>query len=220
MITVVLPVRDQGDLLSVVMAAIEQESEPVRTLIFDNGSGFMTRALIDGYVGSKRAEVIDAEGMSLYAMWNAGWQMAGTDAEVAFLNSDIDFHPGTLHHMAEALRAYPKLGAVCPDYRVQMSDRPPTCGKLERVKGSYRHGGLCGWCFMVRGSLDLRVDESFEWWCGDDDLFFQVDAAGYELAILSDLALDHVGEASARHFPELDDAKDRDLRRVRAKWGA
>lgn len=219
MITVVLPVRDQGELVSVVLAALREEQEPIRTVVFDNGSERPTRAMLDACAAKGEIEIIEAAGMSLYQMWNAGWMLAETDDEVAFLNSDIDFHPGTMHHMAQALRDNPDLGAVCPDYNVRVADGPKVCGPIRVVTGSYRDGGLCGWCFMVRPEIDLRVDEEFEWWAGDDDLFRQIDARGYKLAILGGLAVDHVGEATARHYPDLEHAKGRDMVRLREKWG-
>jgi GT2 family glycosyltransferase len=151
-------------------------------------------------------------------------QATGSDEyNVAFLNSDLGLWPGSVGTMAEALRHNDDFGAVCPDYNRRVSDGALVIGaRLRPVVGSYREGGLCGWCFMVRGELrethGLRIDEEYEWYCGDDDLFAQIETAGYRLGVIEGLPLDHVGSATARHYPELEPAKGRDFQRFFKKW--
>lgn len=226
--TVVLPVRDRGDLADVVLRDLHAERiEQTEVFVMDNGSGPETVAVLEAH---RRAgtTVMDAAGLTLAQMWRVGWEAAAMTArdlgqrrwEVAFVNSDVHFLPGTITQMREVLRSE-GLGAVCPDY-ARRTIEGRTEWKARPATGSYRHGGLCGWCFMLAGELHadgLEVDTRYEIWCGDDDLFFQVEALGQGLAVVEGLPLDHVGGATVAMFPELEEAKGRDMDRLREKWG-
>ena len=37
---------------------------------------------------------------------------------------------------------------------------------------------MCGWAFMLRGEVGLRLDERFRWWWGDTDLDWRAREAG------------------------------------------
>jgi GT2 family glycosyltransferase len=230
MIYAVIPVKDEAALAcNVVALAIRERDVYVR--VCDNDSTESTRSALKEF-GSERCEVIDAAGKGLYQMWDEAWsaahqQSAGEPYEIAFLNSDIDFLPCTLAAMRYLLRRE-GFDAVCPNYQRRVSEGTGVFPEhtvavgVHTVHGSYRHGGLAGWCFMVRGELrdrGIKVDTSFRWWAGDDDLFFQIEEAGGKLGIIEALPLDHIGEATARHYPWTETAKARDMARLRTKWG-
>lgn len=223
---VVLPVRDEPDYTRSILRLLRDE-EFDRALVLDNGSVSATKAVLAAAATlDNRLVVIDAAGMRIYAMWNLGARLAwafvgGPDLthDVAFLNNDIRFGRGTLATLSHVLRQE-ELGVVCPDYQRAL-DRPGI-PSTERVSGTYRHGGIAGWCFMVRGEVMAEfggVDESFEWWAGDDDLIFSIEKAGWPVAIVRGLPLEHDGEATVRHHPTFHAAKKRDLERCLAKWG-
>lgn len=228
MITVVLPVLDQPELTANVLARLAGEPpQRVRVVMCDNGSDRPTREVLERAAGPGRI-LVDTRGLGLYAMWRFGWRTAAAAAhdagarewEVAFLNTDVDFLPGTITQMREALRAH-KLGACCPDYERRVIEGRDV-QEVRPTRGSYRDGGLAGWCFMLRGELadqGLDIDVEYEWWCGDDDVFAQVERLGWELGIIGGLPLDHVGEATARHHDWTEKAKGRDILRFERKWG-
>lgn len=230
---VVIPVKDEPNLACNVIATAAKEPDTC-VWVFDNGSTADTRTALDEFE-CETVGIHEAAGMGLYQMWDAAWSLAhlqanGEPYNIAFLNSDVDFASGTLAVLSAALRQAPmNLACVCPDYNVRVGNLSESkaweswssCIKL--VKGSYRHGGICGWCFMVRGELygeGVRLDTSYEIWAGDDDLFFQIERAGYCLGIVTGLPLDHVGSATLRHYPELAARKGADMEKLRAKWGA
>lgn len=235
---VVIPVKDEPNLACNVIATAAKEPDTC-VWVFDNGSSNDTRTALEEFE-CETVGIHEAAGMGLYQMWDAAWSLAHLQAQgvsrnvepynIAFLNSDIDFASGTLQVLAAALRQAPmNLGCVCPDYNVRVGSLSESkaweswSSCIKRVTGSYRHGGICGWCFMVQGELygeGVRLDTSYEWWGGDDDLFFQIERAGYSLGIVTGLPLDHVGEATARHHPWTHEAKERDMARLRDRWGA
>lgn len=226
----VIPVRDQANLACNVIALAAKEAN---VFVFDNGSTADTRVALEefecGNVG-----IHDAAGKGLYQMWDEAWTLAhiqtnGEPYNIAFLNSDIDFVTGTLGVLATVMRDDSlKLGCVCPDYELRVAGTvglhpcESWSSRVKRVTGSYRHRGVSGWCFMVRGELfpDVEVDTSYEIWAGDDDLFFQIERAGYALGVVQGLPLDHVGSATLRNFPELEARRGSDMEKLRAKWGA
>jgi hypothetical protein len=226
---VMMPMKDEGELAARVLTRLRGEPrERVQVVVCDNGSGSQARDQVEPFLGPGcvRLEMPD---LGLYGMWHVIWETAARTAEqleqseweVAFLNSDIDLLPGSIMQMREALREH-DLGAIAPDYNRRCFEGREVPG-IRQVKGSYRHGGMPGWCFMLRGELynqGLRIDRDFEWWCGDDDVFFQVEQLGWPLGILEGLPVDHVGEATARHHDWTELAKARDMKRLEAKWGA
>lgn len=224
---VVVPVKDEPALACNVVARATQAKE-VCVWVYDNGSTRETRVALEEFESDK-CGIHDAAGMGLYEMWDDAWSTAQTQSgdnlyEIAFLNSDIDFLPGTLERMRTSLRAC-GVGAVSPDYSRTVAEGESLAKDMSvrKVRGSYRHGGLAGWCFMVRGELrdkGVKIDTQFEWWAGDDDLFFQVEESGLGLGIVTGLPLDHVGEATARNHAWTQEAKSRDMERLREKWGA
>lgn len=189
--------------------------------------------------------VFDLPNRTIYEMWNFAWRHAldlayqGDPAigdadengpivepfNLCFLNDDIKVLSGFpfIGAMAHWLRSAPQVAAVCPDYNRPLSEGYEATSAPKRAQGSFKDGGLSGWAFMFKGEWHVErdlpfVDEQFEWWCGDDDLFAQLNRRGVCLR-LDGLPLEHVGELSARERPELELAKGRDIERFKNKYG-
>lgn len=220
-LTVAVPVRDQLQFTRALVSQL-QDSQPGwdRCWIYDHGSGSDTVAFCDQLAeDDPRFERVDAAGWPFYRMWNDAWQRTylDTDGYLALLNNDIQLSAGALRTLAEVLDTRPDLWVVCPDYR------PGVRGaSVQEVRGSYRDHGICGWAFVLRADAHRRgvpfIDETFQWWCGDDDLFAQVEAHGGKLAIVTAARVEHVNEGTARHHPEIHAIKQADLARFAAKY--
>jgi hypothetical protein len=97
-------------------------------------------------------------------MWNLGLEMAkdysrraGLPYDVAILNDDAVVPSDWFARVTAEMR---KTGAAA--------------GCVRRVDDPR----MSGFAFVLNGDLDLRADEQFQWWYGDDDLQRQAEAAG------------------------------------------
>lgn len=229
---VAIPVRDRLEEFTKPLVAHLLTAESVdHVLVMDNGSEDGTPGwLRDAWRRDARLVVEELPDRSIYALWNYAFQFArgvkaGEQAEtvnLALLNNDVTLLPGTLGRLSDALRATPDFWAVSvnPDRRIEEGFGPP---RLRNVRGSYRHGGLCGWAFMAAvekwGDIPTPVDEGFEWWFGDDDLAFSITDHGGRIGREMGVPCDHVSEGTARLHPWTQEAKGRDWERFRRKWG-
>jgi GT2 family glycosyltransferase len=183
---------------------------------------------------------------SLYGMWNDAWQQARVwQADYLFLcNDDIRILRGTAGKLAEAMdwpnrireartrrrdgRYDPADDAdlmywwlVSPDYnRPTHEGYDRNYSAIERVHGTFRHGGIAGWCFMLRADIPVvPIDERFAWWCGDDDLAFKVEAAGGGVGVYRGIPVDHEHETTARNYSWTFEARERDKALAIELWG-
>lgn len=100
--------------------------------------------------------------MNISRAWNFGLDRAhvwaqGQPYDVAVLNDDAIVPPDWFRVVTEAMRragAAAGSGARCFDAR------------------------MSGYAFVLDGTKDIRADEQFEWWYGDDDIERQARALG------------------------------------------
>lgn len=173
---------------------------------------------LDDMPASDRLYIALTDGPSIYPGWNTAIRSGAlVNAWLAILNDDIAFMArNTVSQTAQLLCDYPQYVVMGFDYT---NTRPADPLEPRRVHGSYRMGGIGGFAFMVDTSRCPEVDEQFEWWGGDDDLFFQVEDGGGRLGIATGLTVSHVAETTASKHAWTFDARDRDRERLRAKWG-
>lgn len=163
--------------------------------------------LLDGLIETLEADGVDVILLDsndydhkIHRMWNTGIEKAleiGA-TEIAILNDDIVLLPGSLPLMVAILRAEPTLGIVYPHQGAPMEAGLPTEWKVELTTGSARVGGMTGFCFMFKAEIDLRFDEAFHWWYGDDTFEEQVRQLGYGVGRVVGLPLEHDQSYSAR----------------------
>jgi glycosyltransferase involved in cell wall biosynthesis len=104
---------------------------------------------------------------NLSRLWNLGLSAAQAwggppDAwDVAILNDDAIPYPGWMDLVCASLREGAAAACVMPhgSTRVLGPSDPPGVGNR-----------VSGWAFALRGELRPRFDETFQWWCGDDDI--------------------------------------------------
>lgn len=217
-VSIVIPVRDQLHLTKGILEQLRAMLGWDWCFVFDNGSTDGTAEYVDG-LQNCMIERIEVPERTIYEMWNDGWLEAlekyGWDSYVAFLNNDITLKKDSLEFMREALDADPDLWVVSPDYNAPM-DASRT-GEIIRCWGSYRHGGIPGWCFMVRADVLAKgvpmFNTGYKWWAGDDQFFADVKRAGGKLGRIQGLGLDHLNEGTAAAHPELHALKEADMQR-------
>jgi len=176
------------------------------------------RQRLDGV--SARATVLHLPGAGLYHVWNFGLDLA-VDAGAAWcavLNDDVILSPGAIRRAVDAADVDPGVWIAGLDY--EGVDGGPDGVRLRPAVGSYHTHGVGGFAFCIRPDVDVRCDESFEWWGGDDDLIWTVLDKGGRAVVVEGARVSHpCPETSAVHFPELEAAKGRDRERLAAKWG-
>lgn len=231
--SVLIPYRDRAELTCALLDQLVIGGCFDQLLLYDNGSSHETAeriaAQLDHLALDRKAHVVAAPEQNLTEMWNDGWDRALEAAgerpcDLAILNNDLAIPEQFLLHLRHALRSDDQLWAVCPDWHRRVAEGTDVTA-TRYVSGTMRHRGMCGWAFLVKAEARRHglppIDERFEWWGGDDDLAFAIEAAGYKVGLVRGLPLDHVGGGSqtfdARH--EIKPIAHADLERCIEKWG-
>lgn len=112
--------------------------------------------------------------------WNLGLDFAaaaegGGEHEVLVLNADATVGVGTVSALRFALHFH-QLAISAPDVH-SVSRNGCTVIHRELVPLP-KIESLPGYCFMVRGELDLRCDTRFKGWYNEDDLEWQARRVG------------------------------------------
>lgn len=211
-----------------------------RVIVLDNGSPKEDWDALRGYAEWANGEddrlmpwlTVREETAGIYALWNQGFRDAAIMTrvppgpfDVAVLNNDIRLHPGSLTRLQEALRKSEDLWVVSPDPMVPF-DRGLGQTRLQRVSGTYRHGGMAGFCFVMKGEVwddSARwglgpFDEEYLWWYGDDDFAFRVETMGGRIAKDAGVPIHHVSGGSGPPVFDLDDAIARDRTTFAKTW--
>lgn len=152
-----------------------------------------------------KVRVFPSPGRTVYEMWNdAKWYInyAFPDKEknIAFLNDDIAIIPNTMYKLESMLRKYPDVAIVYPDHRTSiLLQVEPEIDYTDTTAGG---GGMTGYCFMMKGELDIPpVDQNFQLYWGDDDLVKQTIKAGYRVARVNGLPIEHGGSVTIKTLP-------------------
>jgi hypothetical protein len=207
----VIPSRYEPNRLASLLGTVASEAD---VLVLDNGH---RPRLVANDTPTIRVE--DARGMGIYAMWNLGrsWARDRGYHDVAILNDDIRILSGTLSVMARVLRSTDGTAVVYPDWTARLVDGLPRRPRTTATRGTRSVNGMTGYCFMVRGELDLPpFDEGFHWWYGDDAFERGVRELGHTVRRIDGLPIEHESDSEANGWarrPELRDLAELDRQR-------
>jgi glycosyltransferase involved in cell wall biosynthesis len=161
----VIPSRDRPDMLrNLVNQLINDE---VNVVIID--TGYEKDAPYEDPDQFVHVIRDDAQPLNISRWWNLGLdhvKHAEGDAEhvVAVLNDDLVIPPGFVMRLAQAIVAHNAAAAYPDQYGFN-------CDYVHRVPvpiSLYRR--MTGYAFALRGSANIRADETLQWWYGDDDI--------------------------------------------------
>ena len=112
-----------------------------------------------------------------------------------------------------------------PDPARRVAEGVHLTGRTRATRGSKRHGGMTGHCFLIKGGIHTKggfplFDTNYQSWYGDDDFAFRVEKFGYQIHCVEGLPCDHLNEATMRHRPDLVQQREADRQRFVAAWGA
>lgn len=172
---------------------------------------------------SPKVEVVDTKGWGIHRMWNYGWQYAREQGFEFFgaLNDDIVAPRDLVRDLVDALDRNRDLWIVSPDWHRRLDQGHDVTGRVRRVTGTQRHGGIAGWCWVLRADIPVPpIDENLQWWYGDCDLAEQIRLAGGALGVVEGLPLDHDQETTARKHPWTRQAIIEDGRYFESKYGS
>ena len=163
----------------------------------------------------------EIEPKNISRWWNLGLDYAKTverDNEhvVAVLNDDIVIPKRFVQKLAEELMQT-GAAAAYPDQHDVLAD-----GRLgNRLIHEYAvpvdlRTRLCGYAFALRGSANLRADETLQWWYGDDDLDWRARQSGGSVMVRG-LKVEHLS-ANSTTVGKLAEQAGRDRQTFIDKW--
>jgi len=202
-----------------MLAPLLEQLAGVEVIIYDNGHDSLEgQSLL-----AVQENVVEARGWPFYKMWNKAWEYSaeqGYDA-VALLNDDIVLHPESLSIAFEALMGGARIGIVGLNYERRVAEGADADLGLRFAQGARRNHGIGGQAFLLRASLWGKVppiDEEYVIWYGDDELFYNVEAAGYCLRVAMGAPVDHEESTTLNQHPELLARTGEDADRFRSKF--
>lgn len=213
---VVIPVKDQLKLTKSILRQLFEQGDYAEIIVLDNGSNPETKRWL---ASQNFATVLNAEGMGIHEMWNAGAVLATKrypKVNIAFLNNDLRIGPNFLKGMRDVLRDDPVgYGAVCANYDGREGTGSVRLHGIcaDRYDGT---GGLAGFAYMVRGELfqqGYRFPNECKWWFGDNDLTVMLDQSDLPYGMALDVEVEHLdggGKTGKWDSPEMQErlAKD------------
>lgn len=154
-------------------------------------------------------------------LWNIGLEevnriVGGKEHDVVVLNDDVRLGPKTLETLSEALRS---TGAAIsfPDIHGRLSANQVDFRQTEGPYDLFTR--MTGFCYMLRGELGLRLDETMQWWFSDDDIEWRASSLGGVVRV-GGCEITHLyPNSSTNDSPELQQQIGRDRARFVEKWG-
>lgn len=211
---VVIPSRYEPDRLRTLVDIVWREVSTC--IVLDNGHDTPLEL-------PEQVRVVDSRGAGIYAQWNMGWATAIHERYpyLTLLNDDIRILPGTLEMLVAKLHGDRTLGVTYPDKYTPLAAGLPKRPKLDVVRNPLPERTLTGFAFTSRVSMfkEPPFDTSYHWWAGDDAFDRKVRSAGFGVARVVGLPIEHESDSEANDWarrPELRKLAEQDL----ARWNA
>lgn len=167
------------------------------------------------WVGMRNVIKDHDEPKNISRWWNLGLQFAADmqtwrpseEYVVAVLNDDIVARPGLVRGLADAIIRHDVVAAF------------PDVWSVGHDVVLHQPSGLrmSGYAFALRGSANLRADESMLWWYGDNDIEHSALRAG-GIALVGGLTIQHLYPSSTT-VGALAEQAGRDAETFVKKWG-
>lgn len=222
---IVIPVRNNLSLTQSMVSQLQDQEGWRHCLVFNNGSTDDTREYLDALTyDDDRFYPHLTPDKTIYEMWSLGFEYSKINQAdyVAIFNNDLILAPNTIESFNSHMDQNLYTSIVYPDYNVSVESESVWRGGYRYTKGTYRDGGVSGFCFQLRTSAitwNPLVDPGFKLWYGDDDLAHSVQKAGGKQARLIGLPLDHIGQATCNQYPEMFAGIPADKEYFEEKWG-
>ncbi len=162
----------------------------------------------------------DVEPRNISRWWNRGLDAAHAvqsfiDEEyvVAILNDDLVLPPGFVSRLASAIMRH-DAAAAYPNQHGWQRDGD-FVHRIAAPISLYRR--MTGYAFALRGSKQIRADETLQWWYGDDDIDWKARQRGGSV-LVGDLTVQHLLPNSTT-VGELATQAGLDRGRFEAIWG-
>jgi hypothetical protein len=153
----------------------------------------------------------------IYEIWNWAIQQGKKNgcSTVSILNDDIEIDGESVHRIDMEMGCLDGLALVGWDWTDDEVAEPG----IQQVFGSYRKRGIGGFAFMVKPNDVPYIDERFNWWGGDDDLFMGTMAAGHNIGLFMGEKVRHHTSTSATANPQVYDRCSDDRQLLLDRWG-
>lgn len=205
MVDVFIPTLGHSPVLFDLVDALNDDEWVSSIIVGDNGVDLETWDALNWRDRDRHHMLTLApmRGQSLYAMWNQAFRWSAHKAGAcAIMNDDIVLRPDVVGELFMALMEN-DLTLVSVDHG-EGADR--RARSVDVVHGTYRQGGIAGWCFMVKSASVPQIDERFRIWYGDDDLVWKVDQAGGRCGIARGVTVEHLESTTVSSVPWVSEA--------------
>lgn len=198
---IAIPTRSNWKMLSPLLSFLKNYD----VVIYDNGH---TSEEGISVINNHQGEVVNAHGWKFYRMWNDAWKKAHEDGyeSITLLNDDIELHENSIEVAQRVLMDDPTVGIVGLNYNRSLSDGSDFTAGFKQCDGSYRKYGIWGCAFLVKSNLwgvVPPIDEGYNLWYGDDELFENTIRHGYRIGIALGAPVLHYASTTASAHPEL-----------------
>lgn len=174
-----------------------------RVVVYDNGyTSDEGLALL-----AEHDDVIDARDWPFYKMWNDAWRLSHEDSydAVALLNDDIVLHEKSLEVAFDVLCSDKSIGVCGLNYKRAVNDGVHRSLGFEDRRGTYKDGGVWGCAFLVNSATWGKVppiDERYNLWYGDDELFLNMGNYGFRVGIALGSPVFHYASVTTEMMPQ------------------
>lgn len=214
MVTVCIPTVGESPHLSSLIDTLVGDPSVSIINLYVNEPDKVERVQEMGSGHGERIKVERVPQKSIYIAWNRAIRFAKPNEKVAIFNDDIEFlGPSPVSCALDHWFQNPQVAILGFDHTGSVASG------IQKCTGSYRHGGIPGFAFMVDPEKVGLVDTRFQFWYGDDDLFFATEDAGHTLARCS-VPVKHEMSYTASRRGWVNDAIERDTIEFKKKWGS
>lgn len=247
LVSVVLPVFDQADLLAEsIDSVLAQSYAPFELIVLDDGSRDDVRSVLRRYVGDPRVRLLTQPNQGLPKALSSAFEFA-TGEFFTWTSGDNRMHRDQLATLVACLRARPHVAMVYADYRLIDDRGAPMLGGefrcLDRTdphdpsivrarrdtEDLNRHeDNFVGACFLYRGRVGRLLGdynpelglEDYDYWMRVNRLF-RLEHLGSDAVLYDYRVHDNTLSAKARELKVLERAKVlMGYERERARWFA